>query len=133
MPTVANRPMSVKLRPWLDEALRSEFEERGESPSEGLRRILEEWWVDRHLEDVEFREGVSGRRAAVEGGPEVWEIVAALRDHDGDREALAEHFGWLRTAALDAALAFYDRFPDRIDTLIDENERVGRYLSERLG
>lgn len=133
MPTVADRPMSVKLPPWLDEELRREFEERGESASEGLRRILEAWWVRRHLPGVEFREGLAGRRAAVEGGPEVWEIVSVLRDYGGERGKLEEHFAWLADEALEAALAYYDRFPDRVDALVEENERTGRYLAERLG
>lgn len=133
MPTVADRPMSVKLPPWLDEELRREFEQRGESPSEGLRRILEEWWVGRNLPAIEYREGLAGRRAAVEGGPEVWEIASVLRSHGGDRSGLREHFAWLEEEALEAALAYYDRFPDRVDALVEENERTGRFLSERLG
>lgn len=133
MPTVADRPMSVKFRSWLDEELRSEFEERGESTSEGLRRIVEEWWAERRLQDIEFREGLSGRRAAVEDGPEVWEIVSAFRDHGGDREGLSEHFGWLADEKIEAALEYYERFPDRVEAQIEENERAGRFLAERLG
>lgn len=132
MPSVADRPMSVKLRSWLDDELRREFEERGESTSEGLRRVVEEWWAEHRLGDIEFREGLSGRTAAVEDGPEVWEIVSALRDHDGEREGLREHFGWLDEDKLEAALEYYERFPDRVEARIEENERAGRFLAERL-
>lgn len=133
MPDVADRPLSVKLRPWLEEELRQEFEERGQSVSEGLRRALEEWWTARHLPAIEFREGPSGRRAAVEDGPEVWEIVSARRDYGDDREGLGEHFGWLDEEALDAALEYYERFPEPVDERIEENERTARYVAERLG
>lgn len=34
-----------------------------------------------------FRDGPSGRRAALAAGPDVWEIVAALRDSDERGEA----------------------------------------------
>ncbi len=132
MTPVADRPLSVKLRPWLEDELRREFRERGESVSEGLRRVLEEWWAEHHLGAIEFRDGVGGRRAAVEGGPDVWEIVWVLRDYDGDVDALRDHFSWLEEDALDSALAYYDRFPDSVDALIEENERVGRRLAERL-
>lgn len=132
MSTVTDRPLSVKLRPWLEEELRREFEERGESISEGLRRVLEEWWTQRHLPAIEFRDDVAGRRAAVDGGPEVWEVVSVLRDYDGHLEGLSEHFDWLDDEALDDALEYYERFPDRIDALVEENDRMGRYLSERL-
>lgn len=133
MSTVARRPMSVKLRPWLEEELRREFEERGESISEGLRRVLEEWWAARHLSAIEFRDSPFGRRAAVEGGPEVWEIISVLRDYEGDVEGLREHFAWLDEEALDSGLEYYERFPEPIDALIEENDRTARYLSERLG
>lgn len=133
MSSVADRPLSVKVRPWLEEELRREFRERGESVSEGLRRVLEEWWAEHRLPSIEFREGLAGRRAAVEEGPEVWEIVAVFRDYDGDTEGLREHFGWLDDEALDSALEYYERFPESIDALIEENERAARYLAERLG
>lgn len=133
MPTVADRPLSVKLRPWLEEELRREFEERGESTSEGLRRVLEEWWALRRFPSLEFRDGIAGRRAALEEGPDVWEVVAVFRDHGGDAGALREHFAWLEEAALEDALAYYERFPERVDDVIEENERRARYLAERLG
>lgn len=133
MSTVSDQPLSVKLRPWLEEELRAEFEERGESVSEGLRRLLEEWWALRNLSAIEFRDGVTGRRAAVRSGPEVWEIISALQDHEGDIDALSEHFSWLDEEDLDAALKYYDRFPEPIDELIQENERTARFLADRLG
>lgn len=133
MPTVADRPLSVKLRPWLEEELRREFEERGESTSEGLRRVLEEWWALRRFPSIEFRDGIAGRRAALVDGPDVWEVVAALRDHEGDEEALQEHFARLDESALEDALAYHERFPERVDEVIEENERTARYLAERLG
>lgn len=132
MSTVADRPLSVKLRPWLEEELRDDFRERGESVSEGLRRALEEWWVREHLPGIEFRDGLAGRRAAVADGPEVWEIVDVLRDYDGDVAGLRDHFAWLPEEALDAALAYRDRFPERVDRAIEENERMGRILADRL-
>lgn len=133
MSTVADRPVSVKLPPWLEEELRQEFEERGLNTSEGLRRILEEWWVGRHLPRIEFREGLTGRRAALRDGPEVWEVVAVSEDYGQDDEGLAEHFGWLDREALEAALVYYERFPERVQEELAENERIGRRLSERLG
>lgn len=133
MPTVADRPLSVKLRPWLEDELRQEFEARGESTSEGLRRVLEEWWALRRFPHLEFREGLGGRRAALEGGPEIWEIVAARREYGPDPASLREHFGWLPEAALQEALSFYERFPERIDARLEDNDRAGRYLAGRLG
>lgn len=133
MPNVSDRPLSVKLRPWLEEELRKDFDDRGETVSEGLRRVVEEWWAGRRLPAIEFRESLTGRRAAVEGGPEVWEIVSVLHDYEGDMEGLRDHFAWLDSQALDSALEYYQRFPESIDRLIENNERTARYLAERLG
>lgn len=63
----------------------------------------------------------------------MWEVVAALRDHDGDEAALQEHFARLDESALEDALAYHERFPERVDEVIEENERTARYLAERIG
>ncbi len=35
---------------------------------------------------IEFRDGVSGHRAGIRGGPDVWEVVRVARDYGSDRE-----------------------------------------------
>ena len=56
----------------------------GEGPSSGLRRVAEEWWAMQRFPAIAFRDGVSGRRARLRGGPDVWEVVAVWRDYDPD-------------------------------------------------
>lgn len=133
MSKLSDQPTSLRLPAWLEDELEEEFERAGMSTSEGMRRALEEWWALRAYDHIEFREGLTGRYAAVRGGPEVWEIVMVASFYGEDREGLREHFGWLEAEAVDEALDYYERFPDRVDDRIEENERVGEALADRLG
>lgn len=126
--------LTARIDDWLDEEIRGFWEERGVGPSSGFRRVAEEWWALESFPRLEFRDGVSGRRAAIRGGPDVWEVVMVARDTNGDADALEEHFGGhLDRDALEQALAYTDRFPEPVDEMIRENRRIERMLSEDAG
>jgi hypothetical protein len=125
---------ATRLADWLERDVRSFWAEHGEGPSVGLRRVVEEWWAMQHFPAIEFRDGVSGRRAALRGGPDVWEVVMVARDYGNDRERLSAHFGGrVANEALAQALAYAERFPDEINSAIAENERVARFLTRQAG
>lgn len=128
MPTI-----TMRLPARTNEELRSFFDLQGLGPSEGVRRIVEEFWATKMFEHIEFRDVPNGRRAALCNGPEIWEIISYRRDYGGDEEGFKAHFGWISPAALDAAVEYYNRYPDDVDKLIIENDRYERFLSERLG
>ena len=126
MATVA---ATTRLPEWLDHALRTFWDEHGEGPSVGLRRVVEEWWALQHFPAIEFRDGVSGRRPALREGPDAWEVVMVARDLGNDVEPIFTHFGGhVSREALAQALAYAERFSEEINAWIDENERVARYL-----
>jgi len=77
---------------------------------------------------IEFRDGVSGRRASVRGGGDVWEIMMTARDYGDDVAGLRAHFGHLSQDQFDQALAYAERFPWQIQEWIEENDRIGRLL-----
>lgn len=77
-----------------------------------------------------FRAGPTGRRAALAGGPDVWEVIGALtasRDEPPSpgeedlRETLAEVTG-LSAAQVGAALRYYAAYPAEVDERIAANE-----------
>ncbi len=74
---------------------------------------------------VVFKDGPSGRRAAVAFGPDVWEVVLYLRqvDERGDAalDSAAETFA-LPPARLRAALHYYAAHPDEVDAEVDQAE-----------
>ena len=54
-------------------------------------------WTPLQYPGIVYREGLTGRRAALAVGPDVWEVVSALRHTAGSDEervrALADQFG----------------------------------------
>lgn len=88
---------------------------------------------------VVFRPGPTGRRAALAGGPDVWEIIAALhavRDEAPDLEGedlageLVAVTGVSREQVA-TALRYYAAFPSEIDERVEANREVA-HREERL-
>ncbi|MGH9064004.1 MAG: hypothetical protein ACRDZQ_03180 [Acidimicrobiales bacterium] len=83
---------------------------------------------------IVFKPGPAGRRAALAGGPDVWEIVSALRHASGTEtqkvRALAEEFGIHErqvVIALNYAAAHRGEVEARVrgnDQALEEAERV---------
>ena len=67
----------------------------------------------------------TGRRAGLAGGPDVWEVIGALRSSEleGDEaiRATAEWSG-LSVRQVRDSLGYYSEFPDEIDERIRLNE-----------
>ncbi|MGD8277303.1 MAG: hypothetical protein PVH00_04720, partial [Gemmatimonadota bacterium] len=117
--------MSARMDDWLKESLEEYWRVRGERPSTGLRRVAEEWWAMMEFPAISFHDGVSGRRARLRGGPDVWEVAAVWRDYEPDREAFYEHFApYVDRAALDQALAYAERFREETEAMIQQTERI---------
>lgn len=91
---------------------------------EGLR-------MDEHP-GVLFRQGPAGRRAALLGGPDVWEVVRAARSARAAEPELAEHelIALLEDNAgvparlIRTALDYWGTYPDEVEALIEHAERV---------
>lgn len=86
---------------------------------EGLR-------MDAHPAVV-FREGPTGRRAALAGGPEVADVIGAVVGGDvpvGQRRARAADLLAVCSAMIDAALAYYADHTDEIDWELTERARI---------
>lgn len=126
--------MSTRIHAWLrDEIVRFGRTQRA-GPSEALRRVAEEWWALQHFPAIEFREGVTGRRAALRAGPDVWEVVMVWKEYEPDRDGLRAHFGdVISPDQLDQALAYYERFPEEVEERLEDNRRVAAQLEARFG
>ncbi|HTE62316.1 MAG TPA: hypothetical protein VK631_18320 [Solirubrobacteraceae bacterium] len=72
---------------------------------------------------VRFVDGPAGRRARQVGtGSDVWEVVAAVRDNDGDASEAADYLR-LPLGLVQAAVTYYGAYPDEVDHWIERNER----------
>lgn len=121
--------MSARLEGWLKDALEEFWREHGEGPSTGLRRVAEEWWAMQEYPAITFADGVSGRRARLRSGPDVWEVASVWREYAPDREGFHEHFApYVEPGALDQAVAYAERFPAEIEDHIEQNQRLERLV-----
>src|SRR5690625_537500 len=99
--------VSVRLDDHLVERLRLRSRAAGESLSDRLRRYAEEGARRDEHPMITFRDGPTGRRAGLVGGPDVWEVVLWLGDltfADPAAELAAD--GVVNRAQIDAALAY---------------------------
>jgi uncharacterized protein (DUF433 family) len=115
----------------LDAAVVDRLERRGARRGLNKSRLAERY-IDEgmRMEDhpgIVFRDGPTGRRAGLAGGPDVWEVIAAIRAGglagEDAIEAAAE-WGNLTAEQVRAAVRYYGEFRDEID------ERVRRNVEE---
>ncbi len=110
-----------RARPW-----------RASSDSERYRQVIEEWVRLQDHPGIRFVDGPAGRRAALVGGPDVWEIIDTARAHEFDAGAILEAHPWLSAELLETARRYFDGFPDEIDALIEDNRYVAEELAREL-
>jgi len=76
-----------------------------------------------------FKDGPSGRRAALAFGPDVWEVVKFLREIDErgpDAVAAAIDVLRLSEAQVRIAMHYYSAYPDEIEDEISQADEESR-------
>ena len=113
--------VSVRLDDRLAERLRLRARAAGESLSDRLRRYAEEGARRDEHPMITFRDGPTGRRAGLIGGPDVWEVAMWLDDLGPGEDQAAELAadGVVFRAQIDAALAYRAAYPEEIQARID--------------
>ncbi len=113
--------VSVRLEDSLAERLRLRARAAGETLSDRLRRYAEEGTRRDEHPFITFRDGPTGRRAGLVGGPDAWEIAMWVEDLSGEADpvaALVEE-SVLTRAQIEAALRYRAAYPDEIDARIE--------------
>lgn len=112
--------ISVRLDDRLAERLRLRSRAAGESLSDRLRRYAEEGARRDEHPLITFRDGPTGRRAGLVGGPDVWEVAMWVDDLDtADSAAELAAEGVVARHQIDAALAYRSAYPEEIQARID--------------
>lgn len=113
--------VSVRLEKRLAERLRVRARAAGETLSDRLRRYTEEGTRRDEHPLITFRDGPTGRRAGLIGGPDVWEVVLWIDDLAGkaDPAAVLAAESNLARALVDAALRYRAAYPDEIAARIE--------------
>jgi hypothetical protein len=121
-------PSSVRFDPAVLQRLRSFVSTHpGLSTSGAANQLVDEALRSREHSLVIFRDGPMGRRARLAGGPDVWEVVQAIRsaqrsEPDLSAEQIMElvsDTSGLPTGMVRAAVAYWADYPDEIDALLD--------------
>lgn len=91
-------------------------------------RTLAQRYVDEGLRTddhplIRFADGPAGRRARLQGsGLDVWEVISAVQDNDGDQTATAEYLE-ISLGLIQAAATYYGAYREEIDGWIELNRR----------
>ncbi len=113
--------VSVRLDDSLAERLRLRARAAGETLSDRLRRYAEEGARREEHPLIVFRDGPTGRRAGLLGGPDVWEVAMWVEDLAAEPDpvaALVEDSA-LSRSRVDAAMRYRAAYPDEIAARID--------------
>lgn len=132
------RPTSFRLPEELLDRLDSESRAGHTSVTALVASLLDEGLKIRRFPGIVYRDGPTGRRAALLEGPDVWEVVRDLtrtHGHGMDRvENLAAEVG-LSEYEIRLVADFYATFPTEIDALIEADElaaeQVRKLVAER--
>ena len=102
------------------------------SDSETYRQVIEEWVRLQDHPGIRFVDGPGGRPAALVGGPEIWQMIAIVRDFESDREAILDAYPWVTVEMLDVVQRYFQAYPEEVDALIEDNLRVADELEHEL-
>jgi hypothetical protein len=121
-------PLSIRFDARLLQRLRRRAQSVPGATASGMaQRLVDEGLRMADHPGVVFKDGPSGRRAAVAFGPDVWEVVKVLRELDERGEtavAAAAELLALPEAKVRVAMHYYGAYPEEIDAEVDEADRV---------
>ena len=125
---------SFRLPADLVERLARKAADEGVSQTELVSSLLDEGLKVRAFSGIVYRDGPTGRRAALAAGPDVWEVIGTVRHVSGSGERKVRNAA--RMLSLDErwvrlAVEFYTAYPDEVDARIESNEEIAEQLRER--
>jgi hypothetical protein len=124
---------AARLSTRIDEDVARRLEELSERIETNKSRLAERYIdegmrMDEHP-GIVFRDGPTGRRAGLAGGPDVWEVVAVVHECGKSGEAAVKHASqWLDLAPerVRAAVRYYSAYTQEIDRRIQRNRELAQ-------
>jgi len=124
-------PLSIRFDPAIIERLRRRARAiPGSTPSGLAERLVDEGLRLTEHQGITFKDGPTGRRAALLLGPDVWEVAKVIRELDERGEAAvttAAELLNLTPEQVRVALRYYAAFPEEIEAeiaLADEESQA---------
>lgn len=135
---MATTTTSIRLNDELRHGLAQLAQQEGSTLTELIERFVSEGLATSRHPGIVFKPGSSGRRAALAGGPDIWEVAAALRHTSGSEAkrvaCLAREFG-LHERQIVLALDYITYHREQIQVEVAANDRalaeVERLATER--
>ncbi len=134
---VTSRATSYRMDPRVKARLETQAAAEGITERSLLERLVVEGMDTLQHPGIVYRDGPTGRRAALAVGPDVWEVISALRYTEGSDEdrvaALAEQFG-LHARHIRIAIDFAAAHREDIDAQVAANDTAAeraRQLAEQ--
>jgi len=122
--STTQKPFSIRMTDRTFARLEAGARRRGEARARTAERLIDEGLRMEDHPGIVFRDGPAGRRAALAGGPDVWEVVETLKGtglrHEEAILAAAE-WGNLTPAQVRVALRYYAEFREEVDERIALN------------
>jgi hypothetical protein len=137
---VSQSPRSIRFEEAvLDKLAKFVQEHPGLSASAAVNLLVSEALRMEEHPGVLFRTGPSGRRAVIVGGPDVWEVIRAVKaTRDADPESAPEEivqmvaeYSGLPEQQVRIAIGYWSAYPEEIDTQIDLADARAREAEER--
>jgi len=122
----AQKPFSIRMSPQTLARLDVGARRRGEAKARTAERLIDEGLRMEDHPGVVFRDGPAGRRAALAGGPDVWEVIETLKGTGLSGEpavAATAEWGVLTHAQVHTAVRYYADFRDEVDARIAHNSQ----------
>lgn len=122
----AQKPFSIRMSPRTLERLDVGARRRGEAKARTAERLIDEGLRMEDHPGIVFRDGPAGRRAALAGGPDIWEVIETIRGTSlTDEQAITATAAWgnLTHAQVRSAVRYYADFRDEVDARIAHNSQ----------
>lgn len=123
---MTSRSISLGLQSDTLRKLEALARETGAPKSRLALQLIEEGLRMRAHPGIVFRDGPTGRRAALACGPDVWQIIPVVKNEGSGEEQIeraAEYFG-LSPREIHAAIQYYADYRDEIDEWIRRNDEL---------
>src|SRR5579862_4976853 len=127
-------PLSIRFAPSLLARLRQRANAMPGASAAGLaQRLIDEGLRMADHPGVIFKDGPSGRRAALAYGPDIWEVIKFLREVDergpAALDAAADVFA-VDPTRIATAVSYYGDYSDEIDAEIDAADEASARAEE---
>jgi hypothetical protein len=116
-----DKNLNIRMDPEVFDRLDAESRRTGVSRSQVAETLIEEGLRMQSFPGITFRFGPAGRRAALAGGPDVWEIMRVYLTAGGPKHGLLERTAALldlHVAHVLTAIAYYSQYRAEVDDWI---------------